>query len=153
MGRLGSLRQNVFCALVFAALGSCDWVLDRALNRPDQSITLPPPPPSRLAQPEFVLLQGDRVIVEMDDGVQCLGASGVRFSPAGWTGTLTECDYAYSYAVALSAGTPAGDIPLLPVTDPLLPIDEDDVPFRPLASAVVTDTSGRSFRFESVEGF
>lgn len=136
-----------------AMLGGCDWVLDRALNRPDTTITLPPPAPERLARPTFVVVQGDRIIVGMDDGVQCLGAAGPSFTAAGWTGLLSECPYPYTYAVALSAGTPASDIDLLEVTGPSLPAEEGEVPFRPIAAVRITDTGGQSYRYESAEGF
>ncbi len=143
----------VSLCLAMVELQGCDWFLDRALNRPSTEITLPPPPPDRLARPAFVVVDGDRIIVEMDDQSQCLGNAGGSFAAAGWTGLLTECPYPYTYAVALAAGTPGRQIPLNEVTGPVLPLDEGEVPFRPIASVSITDTNGQSYRFESAEGF
>jgi len=128
-------------------------VVDRVLERPSGPITLPPPPPNRLARPVFVLVDGDRLIVEMDDGAQCIGGARGAFSAAGWTGQLTECPYTYSYAVALAAGSPAGALELGEVTGPVLPAAEGEVPFRPIATAQITDTSGVTYRYESAAGF
>lgn len=147
------MKQVIVLMCLTAGLTGCDWVLDRALNRPDTQITLPPPPPERLARPTFVVLQGDRIIVGMDDGFECLGAAGASFTAAGWTGVFGECPYPYTYAVALSAGTPAGDIELLESTAPALPLEEGEVPFRPIASVQITDTAGQSYRYESAAGF
>jgi hypothetical protein len=135
------------------SVAGCEWVLDRALNRPSREITLPPPPPERLARPVFVVVEGDRIIVEMDDGAQCLGPARDAFSPAGWTGTFTECAYPYTYAVALALGSPAEPIVLNEVVGTPLPLEEGEVPFRPIASVRITDTAGFSYRFESAEGF
>ncbi len=148
-----SFTRFALCALAALPLQGCDWFLDRALNRPDDSFVLPPELPARLAQPAFAVLDGTRVIVGMDDGAQCLGNAGASFTAAGWTGTLSECPYNYTYAVALSAGTPAGEIPLDPVTWPILPLDDGEVPFRPVVSLRITDQAGQSYRFESAEGF
>ena len=134
------------------SMSGCDWFLDRALNRPDRTITLPPPPPERLARPTFVVVQGDRIVVGMDDGTQCLGTAGANFAAAGWTGVFSECPYPYTYAVALSAGTPAGDLELLEA-GPVLPLEEGEVPFRPIATVRITDTSGVSYSYESADGF
>jgi len=143
------------------SLGACgiindrlvEPVVDRVLERPSGPITLPPPPPSRLARPVFVLLEGDRIIVEMDDGAQCLGGARGGFSASGWTGQLTECPYPYNYAVALAAGSPAGAIELGQVSSPVLPAEEGEIPFRPIATAQITDTSGFTYRYESAAGF
>lgn len=144
--------------LVFAGCDSSpsdvvDGVLDRALNRPSTEVILPPPPPDRVARPVFVVVEGTRIIAQMEDGLQCLGNAGGSFSAAGWTGVLAECPYPYTYAVALAAGSPAGPIPLNPVTTPVLPLEDGEVPFRPIATVRVTDTDGQSYRFESAEGF
>lgn len=147
------LTTIAFCAVAALPLQGCDWFLDRALNRPDDSVVLPPELPPRFARPAFAVLEGPRVIVGMDDGAQCLGNAGGSFTAAGWTGTLKECPYAYTYAVALSAGTPAGEVPLNAVTGPVLPLEEGEVPFRPVASLRITDQTGQSYRFESAEGF
>jgi len=128
-------------------------VVDRVLERPSGPITLPPPPPSRLARPVFVVVEGDRLFVEMDDGAQCLGSARGTFSAAGWTGQFTECPYRYRYAVALAAGSPAGALELGEVTGPVLPASEGEIPFRPIATAQITDTSGFTYRYESAEGF
>ncbi|MEM9584410.1 MAG: hypothetical protein AAGA08_14980 [Pseudomonadota bacterium] len=150
---MAKLTTIMLCTMVVFPLGGCDWFLDRALNRPDDSLVLPPELPARLARPAFAVVDGPRVIVGMDDGAQCLGNAGGSFTAAGWTGTLSECPYAYSYAVALAAGTPAGEIALEEVTGPVLPLEEGEVPFRPFVSLRVTDQTGQSYRFESAAGF
>lgn len=155
------MRASLIALLGCLGAASCgliedrvvDPVLDRVLERPSGPITLPPPPPSRLARPVFVVVDGDRLVVEMDDGAQCIGGAGGTFSAAGWTGQLTECPYTYSYAVALAAGSPAGALELGEVTGPVLPAAEGEVPFRPLATAQITDTSGFTYRYESAAGF
>lgn len=147
------MKYVVLFGCVALAVSGCDWVLDRALNRPDTTITLPPPPPERLARPTFVVVQGDRIVVGMDDGAQCLGNAGGDFTAAGWTGVFSECEYPYTYAVALAAGTPGGDLDLNEVTGPALPLAEGAVPFRPIAAVRITDTAGQSYRYESAEGF
>ncbi|MCY4335794.1 MAG: hypothetical protein OXC60_14145 [Litoreibacter sp.] len=134
-------------------LPGCDWFLDRALNRPDTTITLPPPPPERLTPPVFAVVDGNRLIAEMADGSQCVGLSGQVIPGAGWSGTLAECPYPYRYQVSLAAGAPTGAIPLNPVTGPILPAEEGDIPFRPIAEVRITDSSGVVFRFESQDGF
>ncbi len=150
---MARLTTIVMCTLAAMPLQGCDWFLDRALNRPDDTLVLPPELPNRLARPAFAVLDGARVIVGMDDGAQCLGNAGGSFTAGGWTGTLSECPYAYTYAVALSAGTPAGEIPLNEVTGPIVPLDEGEIPFRPVASLRNTDQSGQSYRFQSAQGF
>jgi hypothetical protein len=149
------IRIPTLCLMIAGAMGvaGCERVLDRALNRPSGEITLPPPPPERLARPVFVVVEGDRIIAEMDDGAQCLGNARAAFTAAGWTGTLSECPYPYTYAVALAAGMPADVIPLNEVIGVPLPSEEGEVPFRPIASVRITDTGGFTYRFESAEGF
>ena len=115
-------------------------------------ITPPDPLPSRDAVPIFAVLDTQAVRVEMDDGQVCLGASGADFSPAGWTGNLSECAYEYQYSVQLNAGALAGSTPLRPVEGLILPND-DSPPFRPIARVIVTDFLGRSYSFETTAGF
>ncbi|MEM6595558.1 MAG: hypothetical protein AAF672_12285 [Pseudomonadota bacterium] len=145
--------MRVLFLIPFVVLSGCDWFLDRALNRPDTTITLPPPPPERLVQPVFAVVDGNRLIAEMADGVQCVGLSRQVIPGAGWSGTLAECPYPYRYQVALAAGAPTGAIPLNPVTDPILPAEEGEIPFRPIAEVRITDSIGVVYRFESTEGF
>ncbi len=145
--------MRVFLLLVTIALGGCDAVLDRTFNRSAGEIALPPRPPEVLLRPSSVLLDGDRILVEIADGSQCLGASGAGFTATGWTGVLSECGFPYSYSVALVAGTPAGPLPLGPVSPLLLPQPEGEPPFRPLAAVRITDSNGQVYRFESFEGF
>ena len=155
------MRRALIILAGCIGLGACGFlndrfvesVVDRVLERPSGPITLPPPPPSRLARPVFVVVDGDRLFVEMDDGAQCIGGARGAFSAAGWTGQLTECPYAYNYAVALAAGSPAGPLELGEVTGPVLPPSEGEVPFRPIATAQITDTGGFTYRYESAEGF
>ena len=155
------MRASMFSLAGLFALSACglindrlvEPVVDRVLERPSGPITLPPPPPSRLARPVFVLLDGDRIIVEMDDGAQCLGSARGGFLASGWTGQLTECPYPYNYAVALAAGSPAGALELGAVAGPVRSTPEGQVPFRPIATAQITDTSGFTYRYESAQGF
>jgi hypothetical protein len=108
--------------------------------------------PDRTARPEFVAYEIETVIVGMDDGTQCRGPAGASLGSAGWTGTLVECPYPYVYAVELAAGTTAGREFLEPVSDDVV-VEDGAVPFRPLVTVVITDTDGRRFRFQSVNGF
>ncbi|MEM7471520.1 MAG: hypothetical protein AAF340_09235 [Pseudomonadota bacterium] len=147
------MRRVIPLLLLVVTLPSCDWFLDRALNRPDSTITLPPPPPERLVAPVFVVVDGNRIIAEMADGAQCVGLSGQARPGAGWTGTLRECAYPYTYAVALAAGAPTGAIALREAFGPLLPAEDGAVPFRPVADVRITDSAGQVYRFESAEGF
>lgn len=140
--------------LLAISLAGCERVGGFLFDRetPDlEEITLPD---QRLARPVFVVLETDAVIVVMDDQVQCQGPSrGQAASGGGWTGTLKECPYRYTYAVQLAAGAPSGRIQLQEVFAPPLPPEDGEVPFRPLAAVIVTDSVGQSYRFETPEGF
>ena len=148
-----TLTRTLICAVAVLALQGCDGPLGPLLGQREPAFTLPDPPPDRIARPAFVVVDGDRIIVEMDDQTQCLGNARGSFAASGWTGTFSECPYPYSYSVALSAGTPARQIPLAAVTSLPLPLEEGEIPFRPIASVRITDTAGQSYRFESAEGF
>ncbi len=145
--------KTLICVTAALAVQGCDGPLGRILGQAEPEFTLPEPLPERLVRPVFVVVDGDRVIVEMGDQTQCLGNAGGNFSAAGWTGALSDCPYPYSYSVALAAGTPARQIALNEVTTPPLPAAEDAVPFRPIAAVRITDTAGQTYRFESAEGF
>ena len=110
------------------------------------------PLPERLAVPTAVVFDIDTVIVGMDDGTQCRGPAGAALTAGGWTGGLVECPYPYRYAVELAAGTTAGREFLEPTTTSVF-VEEGEVPFRPLVTVIITDTTGQRFRFQSINGF
>lgn len=148
-----TLKTLSICAAALLMLPGCDGPLGGLLGQSEPAFTVPDPLPERIARPAFVVVDGDRIIAEMSDGVQCLGNAGGSFTAAGWTGTFSDCPYPYTYAVALAAGTPARQIPLAEVTTLTVPLEDGEVPFRPIASVRITDTAGQSYRFESAEGF
>jgi len=95
------MRVALVLSLLVSVSG-CDRVREIVRPGSTQELTLPPPLPDRDAQPVLAVLEDGSVFVEMDDGVQCLGASGAALSSAGWSGTLSECVYAYPYQVELT---------------------------------------------------
>lgn len=138
------------CASLF--LVGCDRVGE--LVRPGSTVelTIPPPPPARNAEPALVVIDGDAVIVEMDDAIQCLGSSGAALASNGWSGTLSECPYAYFYEVELAAGT----LPVRELLEPVvarLIVAEDEAPFRPLVRVTITDSIGFQHVFQTIAGF
>lgn len=136
-----------------AVIPGCDRVRDFIRPGAPQELSLPPPPPARDARPVLAVLENDSVIVEMDDGVQCLGSSGAALSSSGWSGTLGECPYGYFYQVQLAVGTLPTTVFLQP-SPPFEPnAPEGEVPFRPLVRLIVTDFLGVQHRFESQDGF
>ena len=138
-------------AVLALSMSGCGKLRDRYFDR-GEPFEAPAPLPEREARPVQALLEADAVVVGMDDGVQCLGSAGAAGRANGWTGTLTECPYSYTYEVVLAAGTLSGQVPLQEVFETALP-DEDEIPFRPLAVVTVTDLTGQSYRFESSAGF
>ena len=130
----------------------CERLEERFLPNLDIEPTVPPPPPARLGRPILAVVENESIRVEMDDGQICLGSAGDAFASNGWSGTLTECEYAYPYAVELAVGTLPDQIFVEPVATSGI-IEEKEVQFRPFATVIVTDTVGETFRFESAGGF
>jgi len=143
---------SLIAAMAFTTSG-CEFLSRVFLDRgPD--FRAPVPLPERATRPVAVAIDGDTVLVGMDDLMQCRGNAGsAALAGNGWTGTLTECDYPYTYEVVLAAGTPAGFVQLGEVSATSLSSDEGEVPFRPIAVVTVTDLLGQSYRFESADGF
>lgn len=142
--------------LLFIALllGACERLQDRYFPRPEPKLEDFEPIVERDTRPGFVVLDTSTVIVVMDDGAQCLGPARSRATfGSGWTGTLTECPYPYSYQVQLNAGAVSNQIQLQEVLGSSGVIDENAPVFRPIAVVLVTDSIGRTYRFESAEGF
>lgn len=137
-------------AVMACSVSGCErlsGVFDRS-----QPFEVPEPQPERQARPVLVALDANAVVVEMDDRSQCLGAAGAAGRANGWTGTLAECPYPYTYEVVLAAGTLSGQVVLQEVFGSTI-VDENEVPFRPLVVVTVTNFSGQPFRFESSAGF
>ncbi len=141
---------SLIAVMAFSVSG-CEFLRDVFFDR-SQPFEVPAPQPERQTRPVLVALEAGAVLVGMDDTTQCLGNAGAAGRANGWTGTLTECPYAYTYEVVLAAGTLPGRVVLQEVIGSAI-IDESDVPFRPLAVVTVTNNSGQSFRFESSAGF
>lgn len=149
------MRATTCCFLAGAVLATsgCERIADFLFDR-RAAFEPPAPLPERLERPVAVAIDGDTVLVGMDDLQQCRGNAGsAAASGNGWTGTLAECDYPYTYEVVLAAGTPPGFVQLAEISGAQLPLDEGEVPFRPFAVVTVTDTTGRGYRFESADGF
>ncbi len=146
------MRRVVMIVMAGTMLTGCDRVREIVRPGATEGITLPPPLPDRDARPVLAVLENDAVFVDMDDGTQCLGASGAALSSAGWSGTLRECPYGYSYQVELAAGTLPDRVFLEPRSGSGL-VDEDSVPFRPLVRLSITDFLGTRHVFESEAGF
>lgn len=142
---------SLIAVMAFSVSG-CDYLRDRFFGG-HSAFEEPALQPERLSRPVLVALEAEAVLVGMDDTVQCLGNAGSAGSPNGWTGTLSECPYHYTYEVVLVAGMLPGRVILNEVLGPSLPSDEQDIPFRPLAVVTITDLSGQSYRFESSAGF
>ncbi|RLJ59088.1 hypothetical protein BCF46_1230 [Litoreibacter meonggei] len=138
-------------ALIVVSVSSCGILRGGLFDR-GEPFEVPEPRPERETRPVQVALDADAVLVAMDDGSQCLGAAGAAGRANGWTGTLAECPYPYTYEVVLAAGTLPGQVPLQEVQSAVL-IDEAEVPFRPLVVVTVTDLNGKPYRFESSAGF
>lgn len=141
---------TLIATLSFSVSG-CEFLRDAFFDR-RAPFEVPAPLPTREPRPVVVALEDDAVLVGMDDTTQCLGAAGAAVRSNGWTGMLAECPYPYTYEVALAAGTLPGRVVLQEVIREVI-IDENAVPFRPLAVVTVTNLSGQSFRFESSAGF
>ncbi|SHF81094.1 hypothetical protein BDE40_0457 [Litoreibacter halocynthiae] len=141
---------SLIAVMAFSVSG-CEFLRDMFFDR-GQPFETPAPQPERQTRPVLVALEADAVLVGMDDTTQCLGAAGAAGRANGWTGTLAECPYPYTYEVVLAAGTLPGRVVLQEVIGPTI-IDETVVPFRPLAVVTVTDAIGQSYRFESSAGF
>lgn len=144
-----SMRWIAYC-LVWLVCGCGAVQQVREIGKPP--VPEPVILPDRAARPDFVVFEIDTVIVGMDDGLQCRGSSGAALGAAGWSGTLQECPYPYAYAVELAAGTAAGREFLEQVSDDVI-VEDGEVPFRPLVTVLITDTEGRRFRFQSLNGF
>ncbi|SFR43393.1 hypothetical protein [Litoreibacter janthinus] len=138
-------------AVMAFSMSGCEFLRDVFFNR-SKPFEAPAPLPERQTRPVLVALDSDAVLVGMDDTTQCLGSAGAAGSANGWTGTLTECPYAYTYEVVLAAGTLPGRVVLEEVLGPLI-VDETAVPFRPLAVVTITNQNGQAYRFESSAGF
>jgi len=138
-------------AVIAFSVSGCERLRNTVFDR-SEPFEVPAPLPERQARPAVVALEADAVLVGMDDYVQCLGSAGAASRPNGWTGTLTECPYPYTYEVVLAAGTLPGQVLLQEAFGTEL-IDEAEVPFRPLAVVTITDLTGQSYRFESSAGF
>lgn len=149
------MRVTTCCliaTLSFVTSG-CDGLTGRFFDRAPE-FEPPAPLPARATVPIAVAIEGDTVLVGMDDLQQCRGNAGAAATSGnGWTGTLAECAYPYTYEVVLAAGTPPGFVQLDPVETTGLPSAEGEVPFRPIAVVTITDLQGRGYRFESVDGF
>ncbi|SDX36437.1 hypothetical protein [Litoreibacter albidus] len=141
---------SLIAVLAFSVSG-CEFLRETFFDR-SPPFEAPAPQPERETRPVLVALDADAVLVGMDDTVQCLGSAGAAGRANGWTGTLTECPYPYTYEVVLAAGTLPGRVVLQEVLGPAV-VDDAAVPFRPLAVVTVTNLSGQSFRFESSAGF
>ena len=147
------MRVTTCCLIAAMAfpVSGCGFLRDVFFDR-SKPFEAPAPQPERETRPVLVALEAGAVLVGMDDTTQCLGNAGAAGRPNGWTGTLTECPYPYTYEVVLAAGTLPGRVVLQEVVGQTI-IDETEVPFRPLAVVTVTNLSGQSFRFESSAGF
>lgn len=146
-------RVSTLMVLIFLA-GGCERLSGRFFDRPEPDFEALKQPDQPIARPNLAFVDTDAVLIVMDDGAQCVGPSrGQAALTGGWTGTLLECPYSYTYAVELAAGAPSGQIQLFEVLEPPLPADEDAIPFRPIARVLVTDAIGRVFRFETQAGF
>lgn len=140
--------------VVLVSLVGCERLQNRYFPRPEPKLEDLQPIVERDARPDFVVLDTDAVIVVTEDGAQCLGPARARASEgSGWTGTLTECPYPYTYQVALNAGAVSGQIQLQEVPALGGVVDEDAPAFRPIAVVRITDSIGRVYRFESIDGF
>lgn len=138
--------------LIALSLCGCERLQNRYFPQPEPKLEDLQPAVARDARPDFVVLGTSTAIVVMNDGAQCLGPA--RAVPGtGWTGVLTECPYPYSYQVQLNAGAVSGQIQLQEVPALGGVVDESEAPFRPIAVVLVTDSIGRRYRFESVDGF
>jgi hypothetical protein len=133
------------------SVSGCGFLRDVFFDR-NPPFEAPAPQPERETRPVLVALEADAVLVSMEDTTQCLGGAGAAGRANGWTGTLTECPYPYTYEVVLAAGTLPGRVVLQEVIIQTL-VDEAEVPFRPLAVVTVTNLNGQSYRFESAAGF
>ncbi len=143
------MRCFLFCLLiVMTGCGVVRKVRDIGTEPVPEPIAIP----DRIARPEFAVFEIETVIVGMDDGIQCRGPAGASLGAAGWTGTLEECPYPYTYAVELAAGATAGREFLEPAPADIV-VEDGEVPFRPFVTVVITDTEGRRFRFQSANGF
>jgi hypothetical protein len=148
------MRLLLICALALGGCGVVERTIDKfRYDRTGDDVAPPPPPPLQLAAPNFAVLDPEAVVVEMSDGTQCRGNSGAGLKAAGWSGTLTECPYPYAYSVELAAGYVSQRAWLDPVSAEPKVLEEGEVPFRPIATLVVTASDGSMFRFESREGF
>lgn len=136
------MRLVVLTMLVLAGCGRFS---------PEPPEIAPPLPPQNLAPPIAAVIDPDALIVEMGDFSRCRGPRGAGGS-AGWSGTLVECLYPYTYAVELNAGGFSERLFLSQVTGRPRPQD-GETPFRPVAVVTITDHRGRSYRFETAEGF
>ncbi|EPX81209.1 hypothetical protein [Litoreibacter arenae] len=147
------MRAVTFSLIAVTAfsVSGCGFLRDTIFDR-GEPFEAPVLPPERLTRPVSVELEADAVLVAMDDATQCLGAAGAAGIANGWTGTLVECPYPYTYEVVLAAGTLPGRVLLEEVMAPVI-VDDTTVPFRPLAVVTITDPSGQSYRFESGAGF
>ncbi len=148
------MRALILISLVLS-LAACDRLRDRYFPQPPApTLEDLQPAVERDARPDLVVLETAAVIIVMDDGAQCIGPARERAGTGqGWTGKLTECAYPYSYQVQLNAGAVSGQLQLQEVSALGGVVDEDAPPFRPIAVVLMTDTIGRSYRFESIEGF
>ncbi|PTX54093.1 hypothetical protein C8N43_2898 [Litoreibacter ponti] len=149
------MRATTCCLISVAVMGlaGCEFLSDVLFDR-GARFEPPVPPPARATRPVAVAIDGDTALVGMDDLQQCRGNAGSSAAAGnGWTGTLSDCDYPYTYEVVLAAGTPPNFVQLNEVFGPQLPPAEGEVPFRPIAVVTVTDLAGQSYRFESAEGF
>ena len=72
------------------------------------------PIPDRVSRPNFVAFEIETVLVEMADGSVCRGSAGAALGASGWSGVLSECPYAYQYAVELAADTSPAQIGVFP---------------------------------------
>lgn len=142
---------SLIAAMAFTTSG-CELLQDIFFDR-SSAFEAPVPLPTRLTRPVLVALEVDTVLVGMDDMTQCLGSAGAASRGNGWTGSLTECPFPYTYEVVLAAGSMPGRVILNEVVGNSLPSEEQEIPFRPLATVTITDTNGQGYRFESSAGF
>lgn len=142
---------SLIAVMTFSVSG-CEFLQDVFFDR-SRAFEVPVALPERQTRPVLVALEAGAVLVAMDDTVQCLGSAGAAGAANGWTGTLSECPYTYTYEVELAAGTLPGRVVLQEVLGNSLLPDEQEVPFRPLAVVTITDQLGQAYRFESSAGF
>lgn len=148
------MRVLLIIAVILGTLAGCARLNDRFFDRNTPDFDTIALPSERSARPTFVVLETEVVIVVMEDDAQCIGPSrGQGSVRGGWTGTLQECPYAYTYSVEIAAGAPSGSIVLNEVIPDPLPVNDGQPTFRPLAAVLITDTFGRSYRYETAEGF